>query len=86
MIDHIIFFWEIEYPSHDYTWHLKLPYRLVLGDFLNVNLLLEKGELQYNKVIDDDFFRLLDYEDHLFVERLEIDNNGHICVWLTNQP
>ncbi|MCD8401337.1 hypothetical protein G1K66_12550 [Tenacibaculum finnmarkense] len=78
MIKHIIHFYQ---KGFDYTWHLQLPYRLALGDLVHDELLENRGKLQYDKVIEDKFCEL-EYDDYLIVERLEIDHNANVVVWL----
>ena len=78
MIDHIIHFYQ---KGFFYTWHLQLPYRLVIGDLVHNELLENRGELQYNEVLDDKFYEL-EYDEYRIVERLEIDHNADVVAWL----
>lgn len=80
MVNHIIYF---DQKGLFYTWHLKLPYRLYLGDLVHYELLENRGELQYDRVIDDKFHEL--YDEHFVVEQLQIDHNAYVVAWL-NTP
>ncbi len=78
MIDHIIHFYQ---KGFFYTWHLELPYRLIDGDLIHAELLYNRGELQFNKELTNEFYSL-DFHEYLFVERLEIDHNADVVAWL----
>ena len=78
MIEHIVHFFKAEFT---YTWHLNLPFRIIKGDEIHYELLINKGKLQYDKELSDEFFELK-FDEFLFVEDLQIDHNGDIVVWL----
>lgn len=78
MIEHIVHFFKAEFS---YTWHLNLPFRIVKGGEIHYELLINRGELQYDKELSDEFFELK-FDEFLFVEDLQIDHNGDIVVWL----
>ena len=52
MIEHIVHFFKAEFS---YTWHLNLPFRIVKGDEIHYELLINRGELQYDKELSDEF-------------------------------
>lgn len=78
MIEHIVHFFKAEFS---YIWHLNLPFRIVKGDEIHYELLINRGELQYDKELSNEFFELK-FDEFLFVEDLQIDHNGDIVVWL----
>jgi len=87
MIDHIIHFYPDYKTGLSWTWHLQLPYRLVLGDYIHEELLWNRGELQYQKELDKKYYEL-DISEYLIVDHLKIDHNADVvaCITIPNEP
>jgi len=67
------------------TWTVALPLRIISGDLIHNELLDNHGEYAYEYTQEEKDKRC-EFSEYLRCERVTIDHNAIIVVWLKDAP
>ena len=79
MIQHILHHFD---DGFNYTWTIQLPFRLNKGDQIHNELLINRGKLEYDKELTEEWMDFTFENEHLEVETIDIDHNANVVAWL----